>query len=57
MGLRVGGVVVPYWPSYWGGMGYYGNSTNVTNQGGAGNDTNSGADAGVGDGSAGAIST
>jgi len=54
MGLRVGGVVVPYWPSYWGGMGYPNNT--VTNPEGAGNDNNSGADAGVGDGSAGAIS-
>jgi hypothetical protein len=53
MGLRVGGVVVPYWPSYWGGMGY---PNDVTNHEGAGNDNNSGSDSGAGDGSSGAIS-
>jgi hypothetical protein len=57
MGLRVGGVVVPYWPSYWGGMGYYGNSTNITHQEGASNDNSSGTDSGAGDGSSGSFSS
>lgn len=56
MGLRVGGVVVPYWPSYWGGMGYP-SGTNITHQEGANNDNSSGADSGAGDGSGGAISS
>ena len=55
MGLSVGGVVVPYWPSYYGGMGYYGNTTNITHEG-ASNANNSDAASNAGDGSGGALS-
>ena len=36
-GLNVGGVVVPYWPSYWTGIGggdvHHGQTTDVTQDG------------------------
>jgi len=48
LGLRVGGVVVPYWPAYWGGIGggtvHHGQTTNE----GAQNDNSGSADAGAG---------
>jgi hypothetical protein len=53
MGLRVGGVVVPYWPSYYGGMSV--SNHNVTHEG-ASNANNSDAASNAGDGSAGSLS-
>ena len=51
MGLRVGGVVVPYWPSYYGGMGYYGNTTNITHEGASNaNNSDAASNAGGGEG-------
>jgi hypothetical protein len=51
-GLRVGGVVVPYWPSYWGGVGgagdvHHGQTTNegASNDSSGSSDTGAGADA------------
>ena len=48
LGLRVGGVVVPYWPAYWGGIGdgnvHHGQTTNE----GAQNDSSGSSDAGAG---------
>ena len=48
-GLRVGGVVIPYWPSYWGGMSGMGNAQGgqTTNEG-AQNDNSGSADSGAG---------
>lgn len=48
-GLRVGGVVVPYWPAYWGGIGGMGNvqGGQTTNEG-AQNDNSGSADSGAG---------
>ena len=52
-GLRVGGVVIPYWPSYWGGIGGMGTAqggqtTNEQTNEGAQNDNSGSADAGAG---------
>lgn len=49
-GLNVGGVVVPYWPSYWGGVSGYGH-TQPTNEGSSNDNSNSsGSDSGGSDG-------
>jgi hypothetical protein len=49
LGLRVGGVVIPYWPSYWGGMSGIGDVQHgQTTTEGAQNDNNGSADAGTG---------
>ena len=54
-GLRVGGVVVPYWPSYWGGIGggdvHHGHTTNE----GAHNDSSGSSDSGAGADSSGSM--
>ena len=54
-GLNVGGIVIPYWPSYWGGVGggdvHHGQTT-----GGEHNDNNSN-DSGSADTGAGADSS
>jgi hypothetical protein len=48
IGLRVGGVVVPYWPAYWGGIGGGSVHHGQTTTEGAQNDNSGSADAGAG---------
>ena len=51
----IGGIVVPYWPSYWGGVGggdgHHGQTTNE----GAQNDNSGSADTGAGADSSGSM--
>jgi hypothetical protein len=56
IGLRVGGVVVPYWPAYWGGVtgagdAHHGHTTTE----GANNDSGGYSDAGSGSDSSGSM--
>ena len=47
--LRVGGIVIPYYPAYmWGGMGSGTTNADTTTTEGAGHDGNTGADGGSG---------
>jgi hypothetical protein len=48
LGLRVGGIVVPYWPSYWGGIGGGSAHHGQTTTEGAQNDNSGTPDASAG---------
>ena len=55
-GLRVGGVVVPYWPAYWGGFGGTGDVHHgQTNNEGGNNDSSGSSDSGAGADSSGSM--
>lgn len=54
--LRIGGVVIPYWPAYmWGGTGSGTTNVDTTTTEGAGQDGNTGADGGSGADGAGSM--
>jgi len=55
LGLRVGGVVVPYWPAYWGGVGGGTAQHGQTTTEGAQNDNSGSSDAGAGADSSGSM--
>lgn len=50
LGLRVGGIVVPYWPAYWGGVGggtvHHGQTTEGEQNDNSSSDASTGTDSG-----------